>query len=248
MSKISVESHGDIALLRLDNGVTNTIGRSVPREVMAALEEIRGGCGGMVLAGGQKFFSAGLALPELMSLDREEMSAFWEEFFRMTLELYTFPLPTASAICGHAVAGGCVLALTTDFRFGTSDGKKIGLNEMRLGVPVPYLTDMMLRQVVGDRAATEMLFRGDFYSLSQGFQFGLVSELCPPESVEERAIERMAELAGFNRPAMMASKENRVEEIRLRYQKDAEAKNAFFMECWFSEPVQTRLAEAARKL
>ena len=113
----------------------------------------------MVLAGGTKFFSIGLNLPELIGLNRKEMAEFWERFTQTVFGLYTLPMPTVCAVCGHAVAGGNILALTCDYRIGSTENRKIGLNEILLGLPVPYLADLMLRQVSGDRAATERLYR-----------------------------------------------------------------------------------------
>lgn len=247
MSKVMVENRSDISILRLDNGVTNAIGPDLLGDLSTALKEVATNSGGIVLSGGSKFFSAGLDLPGLLELNRRDMTEFWHNFFQIVFDLYTVPLPTACAISGHAVAGGNVLALTCDYRIAANENKKIGLNEIKLGIPVPYLVDMILRQVVGDRVATEMLYRGNFMSLPEAGTVGLVDELCSPDAVEERAVEKVAELAAFNRPAFSASKENRVEEIRERYEKRAEAKNAFFIDCWFSQPVQEKLREASRK-
>ena len=52
-------------------------------------------------------------------------------------------------VAGHAVAGGCVLALATDLRLIAAGKKLIGLNEVTIGLPVPYLADLALRQLVG---------------------------------------------------------------------------------------------------
>lgn len=247
MSKVIKEDRGNIALLRMNSGVTNAIGTELVNDLCAALQEIRKEAAGMVLAGGEKFFSMGLNLPELLEMNQKEMTDFWYKFDQLVMDLFTVPLPSVCAIRGHAVAGGCVFAVTCDYRFGISDKKQIGLNEIRLGVPVPYSVDMILRQLVGDRTATEMMYTGNFMTLSDAKTVGLLDEICSPETVEDRAAEKAALLAASNRAAFCAMKANRVEEIRMKYEKNFKAKNEIFLGCWFDPPVQEVLKEASRK-
>lgn len=63
MAQVIIEDHGDVALLRLDNGVTNAIGPTMLDDLLEALDEIKEGYRGLVLAGGPKFFSMGLDCP-----------------------------------------------------------------------------------------------------------------------------------------------------------------------------------------
>ena len=247
MSKAIVEDRGSVAILRLNNGVTNAISPLLVHDLAEALNEIRTDFKGMVLAGGTKFFCIGLDLPSLLKLDRTGMADFWRRFNQLAFDLFTLPLPTVCAISGHAVAGGNVLALTCDYRFAASGNKQIGLNEVKLGVPAPYLADLILRQVVGDRTATEMLYHGEFMPLSDAKQIGLIDEIYPQETVEDQAVEKAAELAAIQGPAFAAVKGNRVEAIRSRYEENHKSKNEAFLECWFSEPVQELLKEASQK-
>ncbi|MBW2053732.1 MAG: enoyl-CoA hydratase/isomerase family protein [Deltaproteobacteria bacterium] len=159
----------------------------------------------------------------------------------------TFPLPTACAIAGHAPAGGTVLALACDYRFAASGRKLIGLNEVQLGLPVPQITDSIMRQIVGDREATELLYQGDLIEPARAQQIGLVDEIHPLEEVEDRAVEKIAKLAALPHPALTAIKANRVEAVRLTYEKNKEIKNQEFLDCWFSQPVQELLAKTAEK-
>lgn len=247
MSKATVEDRGNVTVLRLNNEVTNAISPLLVDDLSERLNEIRHDFKGMVLAGGTKFFCIGLDLPGLLKLDRTGMTDFWHRFNQLAFDLFTLPLPTVCAISGHAVAGGNVLALTCDYRFAASGKKQIGLNEVKLGVPPPYLADLIVRQIVGDRTATEMLYHGEFMPVSDAKQIGLIDELCAQETVEDRAVQKAAELAAIHGPAFAAIKANRVEAIRSRYEKNHKSKNETFLECWFSEPVQELLKEASQK-
>ena len=123
----------------------------------------------------------------------------------------------------------------------------MGLNEIKLGVPVPYLTDMMLRQIVGDRAATEIIYLGEFIEPEKALSIGLVDEVLSQDKVKSRAIEKITEIAALPGKAFAAIKANRVEEIRLAYEKNYQVKNETFLDCWFSQPVQELLSKAAEK-
>jgi enoyl-CoA hydratase/carnithine racemase len=247
MSKVVIEDHGSLAVMRLNNGVTNSISPALVEDLLVAVKQMEDRFHGVVLAGGEKFLSLGFDLPELLKLDRDGVERFFYKFNQAAFNLFTVPLPTACAIAGHAIAGGSILALTCDYRFAAEGKKLMGLNEVKLGVPVPYLADMILRQIVGDRTATEMLYRGEFITASETGQIGLVDEVLPQEKVEDRALEKVAELAALPRVAFEAIKANRVEAIRIRFEKNYKRKHETFLDCWFTEQTQELLVEAAKK-
>jgi len=246
MTTVKVEPQGDVAVLRLDNGATNAISPLMLDELASAIDVIGRAHGAMVLAGNKKLFSMGFDLPAILSLSRAGMSEFFYKFNRVACQLVTLPLPTVCAMAGHAVAGGNILALTCDYRFAAT-GKKIGLNEVQLGVPVPYLADLLLRQIVGPRAANAMLYEGFFMNSDDAHQHGLIDEVCSQETIEERAIQKASALSALPASAFAAIKANRVEAILLQYEKYARQKNEIFLDCWFSDRAQGLLKEASRK-
>jgi enoyl-CoA hydratase/carnithine racemase len=247
MTTIKFETFDDIAAVRLDNGVTNPVSQALVEDLSDAVEKVKKTCRGMVLAGGPKFFSIGLSVPELLTLKAAEMKDFWYRFNRVCLDIYTLPLPTTCALTGHAPAAGAIFAVSCDFRFAANHKKMTGFNEVTLGIPVPYLADMVLRQVVGDRAATALMYKGNLVSFEEAKQVGLVDELLDQEILEEQARKHTAELAAMSHPAFTAIKANRVEEIRLRFEANHKEKHQIFLDCWFSKPVQKLLHEAAEK-
>lgn len=247
MTTITRETVKDIAVLRLENGVTNPVSPEMVEDFSDALETAKKDSRGMVLAGGDKFFSIGLSVPELLTLKQKEMERFWEKFNRLCLDIYTAPLPTTSAIAGHAPAAGAIFATACDFRFAASGKKMTGFNEVTLGIPVPYLADMILRQVVGDRTATDLLFSGRLISLEAALEAGLVDKIVEPDVLEDEAVKHTAELAALSQQAFSAVKANRVEEIAKRFEKNFREKHETFISCWFSKPVQELLHKAAEK-
>jgi enoyl-CoA hydratase/carnithine racemase len=247
MAKVVLEDHGKIAVLRLTNGVTNAIGAEVVRDLSTALSAIRKRSRGLVLAGNTKFFSIGLDLPELLTLDRDGMSGFWNRFEDLVLDLYTLPIPTACAIAGHATGGGAVLALACDFRFMANGRKLIALNEVKIGLPVPWLADRMLRQIVSDRVAVEVEFRSVFLSPEEANGAGLGDGICAEGEVEARAVEKISELAAMPSIAFSLTKQHRTRDIPTQFKAIRHDLNRAFMDCWFAPSTQTLLKEAATK-
>lgn len=247
MPKVSIEAHDAIALLRLTNGVINAISPEMLDDLSAELKRIRDEFRGMVLAGGNKFFSIGLDLPRLIQLDRAAMMDFYTALNQTLFDLYTMPLPTASAIAGHATAGGAILAIGTDFRFVAQGRKLIGFNEVKMGLPVPALADLILRQIVGDRGATEMVYSGEFLEPDQSLDIGLVDGVFSMEDVEKQAIAKIAALTAMPSGGLALAKKNRVEAVRSQYDKSRQFDADDFFNCWFDPAVQELLKEAAQK-
>jgi len=247
MGTVKIEPRGDVGVLRFVNGVTNAISRPFLRDLNQALAEVQSRFRGCVLAGGDKFFSIGLDLPALLALDRDSMSRFWDAFDQAVLDLYGLPLPTAAAIEGHATAGGTILALTADYRFIGRGRRLMGLNEVNIGVPVPYLADLMLRQLLDDRSATEMLYRGELMEPAAAHRIGLVNGLCDPGEAVTCALKAVEPLADKSLSAFRIIKENRIGRIRDEFEKQREAKKRQMLDCWFRPEVQEWLRQASAK-
>lgn len=247
METVIKEFQDHIAVLRINSGPANPISSKLVDEMSQVLHEIKGTARGMVLCGGDQFFSAGFNLPELLKFDRPAMGNYLERFNQLCFDLFTASIPAVCALNGHAVAGGNILALTCDYRYAASETKKIGLNEVKLGIPVPYLADMMLRHTIGNRYASQMIFSGEFMTFEDAKIIGLIDVIGSPEELEDFTIERLSQIANHPSDAFAAAKANKVEEIKKKYEKDGKSKNELFLDCWFSDSVQKNLLEAATK-
>jgi enoyl-CoA hydratase/carnithine racemase len=247
VAKVKIEAKGNVAILRLDNGVKNPVGYELVEDMSAALRTLKNECDGMVLAGGDKFFCIGLNLPELIHYNRSEMTEFWYKFNQVTLDLYTLPLPTACAIVGHAPAVGTIWALCCDLRIAAGGQKLFGLLEVKLGVPTPFLTDLMLRQTVSDHIANDVLYFGELFNPDKAKEINLIHEICPEVEVEEKALSYITALTARPRHALAAIKAVRTEDIRLNYERNFKIQNEIFLDCWFNDSTRQLLAKAAEK-
>lgn len=75
---------------------------------------------------------------------------------------------------GHAPAGGCVIALCTDYRV-MKPNFKIGLNETMLGIVPPFWVEDVTKAVIGQRNTEYSLQTGKLYSTDEAFKVCCVS-------------------------------------------------------------------------
>ena len=133
---------GALVIVRLDKARGNAIDEPLVARLHPGRRAARAdpGVRGVLLASAHpKLFSPGLDLVTLIEYDRAGM----ERFMRLFAEMRSGPStalrkPMVAAIDGHAVAGGCILALTADHRVLKRGGAQIGLNEVKVGVPLPW--------------------------------------------------------------------------------------------------------------
>ncbi len=248
MPLISIKRNENLIHLTLNSGVTNPISLQLVQNFEAILPELESPeCQGVVIYGGEKFFSMGLNLPELLQLNQEDMTAFFTKFDSVCYRIFTLNKPTMSVIEGHAVAGGAVLALMTDYRYAIQTDKQFGLNEIKIGVPVPYLTSLVVHAITSPKDAKEMLYTGDFVPFSKGCEIGIIDKTVPSEGLYAKAEEKISQLAQHNTSTFIAMKNNHIEKIKELYLKNKDTKNQEFIDCWFEPQVRDLLTAASKR-
>jgi enoyl-CoA hydratase/carnithine racemase len=250
MDTLTLEHHDDVTILRLNRGVTNPINLEMIRDLAETLRSLK--CNPktrclVLTSASDKFFSIGFDLPHLLDLPRLDFGSFYRAFNLLCLDLFTFPKPTIAAINGHAVAGGYILALCCDYRLIAEGRKMTGLNEVQLGVPVPYLADCALHSLVGGFQAREILELGQYYPPDQALRKGMVDQVLPPDQLLASALQQAKTLGALPEAAFTAIKINRVEPVIAQVSAHQEEKGLQFIDCWYSETARTKLKEAAQK-
>src|SRR5207248_4392580 len=202
-----IERHGQVALLRMENGKANAIGPELLdrlESLLAQLSEARAA----VITGQGSAFSAGLDLPALVGLNRAKMRAFIFRFDALMMRAFELPIPLVAAVNGHAVAGGCVLALQADVRIGADRDARIGLNETQLGIGLPVAVVETLRWQVPGSSLAPLALEGRLVSPREALQLGLLHELVPEGDLLPRALQRASALAALPPAGLRMVKES----------------------------------------
>ena len=163
----------------------------------AVAEGLRGpgvdGVRAVVLTGAGRAFSAGVDLRSVVDggvdYPRRLLPALTDVF----RTAFTLPVPLVSAVNGHAIAGGCVLAACADVVL-MSEGR-IGLPEVRVGVPFPRSAVEVVRHAVGDGGAGRLMLGGETVSAAEAVAVGLVDRVVAAAELPAAALAAAAELA-----------------------------------------------------
>ena len=245
-----VDFEDAIAIVKLNRGTTNAINPDLVASLTSTIRDLKqdSGVRGLVLSSSnEKFFSIGFDIPYLFDLPPESFRNFYQSFGRLCIDLMTIPKPVISAIRGHAIAGGCVLTLCCDYRFISEGRKLIGVNEIKLGVPVPFVADCILRRLIGYRKARDIMDSGDFFEPDEALILGLVDKVLPLEEVLPKSIEEARKLSSVSSRAFAGVKNNRMEPIEEEVMARLGEKEDFFIECWYSDIARDLLKEAMSK-
>ena len=175
------------------------------------------------------------------------MDAFIREFDRVMLQVFAFPRPVVAAVNGHAVAGGCILALACDLRLMPDQGPQIGLNEIRLGVPFPASALEIARHAIPKRSLDPILYGGQVYAPPEARSHGLVDGLTSGEVLEEaRSVcRRLAEQPALAFETIKASLKGPA--IR-RAEGVLDNLRQAFVDAWFSADARRLIGEARARL
>ncbi|MEQ0565133.1 enoyl-CoA hydratase/isomerase family protein [Amycolatopsis sp. NEAU-NG30] len=191
---IILDSHDDVAVLRIDHGGGNTLDTESCRQLVLRMEEAES-ARALVLTGTGGIFCAGVDLKRVRDGGAAYVSEFLPLLSDALLAVFGCPRPVVAALNGHAIAGGAVLAAACDHRVlgrGT-----IGVTELLAGLPFPLAALEILRCAYGTTPLPSLTYSGETRGGEEALAHGLVDELVPPEEVLERAIGVAARLGAL---------------------------------------------------
>jgi enoyl-CoA hydratase len=245
---IAIERHGSVAVVHLRAGKANALTRPLLDAIVRAIDTIEASdAAAIVITGEGSAFSAGLALPELIDLDRAAMSAHIDRFGAVMQRVLACPRPTVAAINGHAIAGGAVLALMCDERVMVSAGGRIGLTEIRLGIGLPAIVVEPARLRLAGPAFLRVALDGELVGGVRAVELGLATEHAAPDAVVATAIARAAELG--RAPAAYAQiKQAILRPVLAAIAAHAAADRESWLDTWFSPHGQDTLRAAVARI
>ncbi|XP_013782319.1 enoyl-CoA delta isomerase 1, mitochondrial-like [Limulus polyphemus] len=179
---LSVQREEQIAILKLQRTPVNSLNLEYLQNLYNTIDELEKdkSCRGLIIASGiPKIFSAGLDIMEMFQPTEVRLRKFWGALQDFWLKLYMSPLVTVAAISGHSPAGGCIIALSCDYRIMTEGPFTIGLNETNLGIVAPLWFKNIYVNTFGQRQAELSLQLGKQFTVEEALRLGLVDEISP---------------------------------------------------------------------
>jgi len=246
---LEIMDHGAVREIRLARPPANALNPQLVEGLERALAEAENSAQAIVISGLPGMFSAGLDVPELLQLDRDLLSRFWQSFTRLLKRIALSPLPTVFAMTGHAPAGGIVMAVFGDYRIMPRGAFKTGMNEVQVGLVVPPPVQQALVRLIGAHRAERILVAGEIMDAQRALEIGLVDELADdPDAVVRRAVDWCERLLALPRPAMVKTRSMSRSDLQRIFENSSEYGVERFVETWFSESAQTTLRALVERL
>jgi enoyl-CoA hydratase len=199
---VRYEAADGVATITLDDGKVNALSPAMQEAINGALDRAEADGAVVVLTGREQTFSAGFdlrAAPEAWP----EMVAGGGE---LAARLLSFPCPTVASCNGNAIAMGAFLLLSCDVRVGVEGAFKIGLNEVAIGLAVPWFAVETARHRLTPPYFDRCTITGVFLDPAEAQVAGFLDHVVAPDALGAATAEAAAALAAVDRTAHAATK------------------------------------------
>jgi enoyl-CoA hydratase len=166
----------------------------------------------IVLAGSERAFCAGADLKEYV--DATPMEIVGRDMDRLWGAIAGCRKPVIAAVRGHALGGGCELAMHADLIVAGASAR-FGQPEVLIGLMPGGGATQRLTRAVGKFRAMQMLLTGEAIDAKEAFAIGLISEQVNDEVVETRSLELATRLAELPTTAIRFIKEAVLESMNM---------------------------------
>ncbi|HTZ87586.1 MAG TPA: crotonase/enoyl-CoA hydratase family protein [Solirubrobacteraceae bacterium] len=194
-----------IATLALDDGKVNALSIETLRALHEALDRAERDEAVVLLAGRPGYLSAGFDL-QTFGAGIEAVLEMLTLGAGLMERLLSFPRPVVVACSGHAVAAGSFLALAADARIGAEGEFRIGLNEVKIGLTVPWFAIELARHRLAPAHFDAAVITARMYDPTTAMTAGFLDRVVPAKQLGESSKQAARELAELNADAHAATK------------------------------------------
>lgn len=196
---IELKLNNRVLTLRLAHGKASVLDMELLEAISASLDEARANnkADAVILTGSGTIFSAGVDLKKILDGGMDYANQYIPVLDRVLEELFTFPKPIVAAVNGHAIAGGCILALACDYKIMATGKGRMGIPELKVGVPFPSSAFEIVRFSVPKSQAQALFYRAETMLAEEAQSRGMVDELAEPDALQERAQQVAEELGAI---------------------------------------------------
>lgn len=204
---ILLERNGRVGVITLNRPkALNALNFATMQDVVGAatLLDADPAIGAIIITGSERAFAAGADIKEMSTMSYMDM--YLNDWFAGWDRLAAVRTPVIAAVSGHALGGGCELALICDFIIA-SDTAKFGQPEIKLGVIPGMGGSQRLTRAVGKAKAMEMILTGRTIDAVEAERAGLVARIVPTADLMADALATATEIAAKSAPIAMLAKE-----------------------------------------
>jgi enoyl-CoA hydratase len=164
-----------VQLLRLvsDDGTNRLTGDCVI-SLTKKISELARERAPLIIAGNERFFSAGAELQEITELTGQATSEFSKMGQELTARIEGFPAPVFAAISGYCMGGGLDLALACRRRVA-SPNAVFGHRGAALGLITGWGGTQRLPRLIGKARALALFVAAEKLTAKEALQLGLIN-------------------------------------------------------------------------
>lgn len=182
-NSINVERDGSALVIKLNRPEKrNAISNQVMGEVLHAIDSVESDASifGIIVTGGDQFFSAGADLNEvLLEMDTPDSGVKYStKWRRLNSALENSPKPVIAAVEGFCMTGGFELTLACDLRIA-GEGARFAITSAKIGTVPGSGGTQRLPRIVGTGNALEILLTGEPIDAKHAYRIGLLNKLVP---------------------------------------------------------------------
>tara|TARA_R110000868_G_scaffold37106_4_gene131241 strand:+ start:1754 stop:2488 length:735 start_codon:yes stop_codon:yes gene_type:complete len=161
----------------------------------------------IILTGRPGIFSAGFDIKVIRGDSAVEQHNMLRLGAELALKVLTYPFPVVTACTGHALPMGAFLMLASDVRIGVEGDFRIGMNEVAIGLTVPYFAIELARSRLTPAYFNRSITTGEQFKPSEAVLAGYLDMVVSPEAMDEKSEAIATVLAlGTHMPSHAASK------------------------------------------
>lgn len=195
-----------IATITMDDGKVNALSIAMLEELHRAFDQAEQDGAVVVLSGREGFLSAGFDLKVFAGGSADAMLKMLTLGARLCERMLSFATPVVVASSGHAIAAGSFLVLSADARIGVDGPYQYGLNEVKIGLTVPWFAIEIARQRLGVADFDRAVISAAMFSPQEAASAGFLDRVVPAETLHDVSLQKAVELGELNVEAHAATK------------------------------------------
>ena len=192
-----------IATITMDDGKVNAVSPDMSTELLGHLDRAEAEeAKVVVLTGRERTLSAGFDL----KVEPAGWPAMMAVGARLSARMLSFPRPVVVACPGNAIAMGAFLLLSADYRIGADGEGRIGLNEVAIGLTLPWFAIEIARHRLPRPAFDRCTVTGVLLDPQEACAVGFLDEVVSADQLQDATLTAARQLATINAAAHAATK------------------------------------------
>jgi enoyl-CoA hydratase len=180
---------------------------------------------------GDKAFVAGADIREMKDMNSAKAKEFADLGQRVFNKIENCSNPVIAAVNGHALGGGCELALACDIRIGSKNAQ-FGQPEVGLGIIPGFGGTQRLSRIIGDGLAREYIYTGRYINSKKAKEIGLLNHLTELDELDKKTEEIADEIINNSPSAIGKAKEAINYRLNTNQEEGLEFEAQTFGECF----------------